>query len=184
MTTPEDATRTQLSNIERTTGRSIAAWAGVVRETGLDRHGQVVAHLKEVHGLSHGNANALAHAVRALGSDPATEEDLLEAQLRGPRATLRPTVDELLAVARALGDDVVVTVQKTGVSLRRRTQFALVQVPSARRVSLGLNLRGDPGTERLRPTSGMCTHTVDVVDPDDVDDELVGWLRAAYDRAS
>jgi hypothetical protein len=184
MATPEDATRTQLANIERATGRSVDDWADVVRGSGLERHGEVVAHLTAVHGLTHGNANALAHAVRSRSSDAVSAEDLLEAQLGGPRAALRPTVDELLAVARGLGDDVVVAVQKTGVSLRRGRQFALVQVPSARRVRLGLNLRGVPGTERLRPASGMCTHAVDVSDADDVDDELVGWLRAAYDRAT
>jgi Domain of unknown function (DUF5655) len=97
---------------------------------------------------------------------------------------VRTTVDELLAVARALGDDVEVVAGETGLDLRRRTRFAVVAVPSARRVRLGLNLRDEPGTERLRPASGPCTHAVEVADPDDVDDELVGWLRAAYDRAS
>ena len=32
-------------------------------------------------------------------------------------------------------------------------------------------------------TTGMCTHKVGVRGPDEVDDELVGWLRQAYDRA-
>jgi len=183
MSDPDDATRTQLRNIERDTGRSVADWARTVRETGLDRHGQVVAHLKSVHGLTHGNANALAHAVHALDTGPVTDDDLLDAQYRGVKAGLRPTLDEVVAVARSLGDDVVVAVKKTSVSLRRRTQFAVVEVPSAARVRVGLNLRGAPGTDRLRPATGMCTHTVDVADPDDVDDELTAWLREAYDRA-
>lgn len=48
----------------------------------------------------------------------------------------------------------------------------------------GLNLRGEPGTDRLRVAGGMCTHTVAVRTVEDVDDELLGWLREAYSRAS
>ena len=91
--------------------------------------------------------------------------------------------DEILAIARGLGDDVTVSVKKTGVSLRRRKQFALVEAPSSRRVRLGLNLAGTAPTERLRPATGMCTHSVDLTDPDDVDDEIATWLRQAYQLA-
>lgn len=31
--------------------------------------------------------------------------------------------------------------------------------------------------------SGMCTHRVDLTSVNDVDDEVQGWLRAAYDLA-
>ncbi len=112
-----------------------------------------------------------------------SDDDLLARQYAGPKAALRPTYDEIVTIARALGDDVVVSVKKTGVSLRRRKQFALVEAASNRRVRLGLNLAGTPATERLRAVTGMCTHSVDVADADDVDDEVVTWLRLAYDRA-
>lgn len=79
--------------------------------------------------------------------------------------------------------DVEVAPKKTGVSLRRAKQFALVEAPSAKRIQLGLNLRGVAATERLRSMSGMCTHRVDLTSVNDVDDEVQGWLRAAYDLA-
>ena len=183
MTDPEQATQTQLRNIERDTGRSVAAWADVVRSAGKERHGEVLAYLKAEHRLTHGNANALAHAVRGLAAGPVDDDDLLAQQYAGPRAALLPTYEEIVAISRGLGDDVVVSIKKTGVSLRRRKQFALVEAPSARRVRLGLNLAGTPPTERLRPTTGMCTHTVDLADPDDVDDEIASWLRRAYHLA-
>lgn len=184
MTDPEQAAQNQLRNIERDTGRSVSAWAEVVR-TGVtgDRHGEVVAYLKTEHGLTHGNANALAHAVRALATGPVSDDELLAQQYAGPKAALLPTYEEILAIARGLGDDVVVSVKKTGVSLRRRKQFALVEAPSSRRVRIGFNLAGTPPTDRLRPATGMCTHSVDVTDPDDVDDEIATWLRQAYQLA-
>ena len=183
MTDPEQATQNQLRNIERDTGRSVTEWADVVRSAGRERHGEVVAHLKAEHGLTHGNANALAHAVRALAAGQVSDDELLAQQYAGPRAALRPTYEEIVAIGRGLGDDVVVAIKKTGVSLRRRKQFALVEAPSSRRVRLGLNLAGTPPTERLLPATGMCTHAVDLTDPDDVDDEIAAWLRQAYHLA-
>lgn len=183
MSTADDAVRTQLRNIERDTDRSIADWAEIVRATGLKKHGQVVSHLKTVHGITHGNANALAHAVQSMAAGPATDDDLLDRQYSGGKAMLRPTYEEVVAVAQAMGDDVEVAIKKTCVSLRRRKQFALVEAPSTQRVRVGLNLPGAPPTERLRAATGMCTHAVDLGDPDDVDDQLAAWLREAYERA-
>lgn len=97
--------------------------------------------------------------------------------------TARATVDELLAVARALGDDVVVAVEASGTSLRRRVPFARVEARAGGRVRLELHLPEEPGTERLHRASGPATHGVEVAGPDDVDDELVAWLRAASERA-
>jgi hypothetical protein len=50
-------------------------------------------------------------------------------------------------------------------------------------VQVGLNLRGVEPTGRLLAAGGMCTHRVDVTAADEVDDELLGWLRAAYELA-
>lgn len=184
MTDPDAALASQLRNIERSTGRTLAEWAGVVASTGLTKHGEIVTLLKREHGLTHGNANTLARKIRerAAGAPP-TGAEQLDAQYSGAKAALRPIHDELMLVARALGDDVDVAVKKTGVSLRRSKQFALVEAASARRVQLGLNLRAVAPTARLRTMTGMCTHATDLTDVDDIDDEVVGWLRTAYDQA-
>jgi hypothetical protein len=184
MPDPDAALVTQLRNIERDTGRTVREWADDITAAGLTRHGEIVAYLKREHGLTHGNANTLAHRAREQRSGgPAGDAELLDAQFRGPKAPLRPIYDEVVLVARALGGDVEVAVKKTGVSLRRTKQFALVEAPSAKRIRLGLNLRGAEPTTRLAATTGMCTHLVELTDVDDVDDEVAAWLRAAYDRA-
>ncbi len=66
-------------------------------------------------------------------------------------------------------------------SFRRAKQFALVQVPSSKRVQLGLNLDATPGDERIVEMSGMCTHKVDITDVDAIDDDIATWIRAAYE---
>ena len=73
--------------------------------------------------------------------------------------------------------------KKSSVSLRRSKQFALIEVPSAKRVQLGIQLKGEPTTDRLIAGNAMCSHRVDLATVDEVDDELLAWLRAAYERA-
>lgn len=184
MTDPRAASATQLANIEAATATTVSQWTSRARDVGVSKHGDIVKWLKTDHKLTHGNANALAHAIRQHeAGGPAAAGDLVNAQYRGGKAGLRPVHDRLVALAGELGDDVEVVVQKTGVSLRRRRQFALIEVPSAQRVRLGLNLKGVEPTERLRAAGGMCSHAVELVDLDAVDDEVRGWLAQAYGTA-
>jgi hypothetical protein len=185
MPDPAAATATQLRNIEQATGMSMAEFGTVIAGRGIEGHTTIVAFLKAEYGLSHGNANAVAHRVREMAAGgPAPASALLDAQYTGPRATLRPIGERLTAVAAGLGPDSAILVQKTGVALRRRKQFGLIQVPSAKRVSLGLNLVDPPADPRLVETPGaMCAYRVDLSDATDVDEDVVAWLRAAYERA-
>lgn len=176
-------TQTMIDNLPERTGRSLEEWYAVLDSAGTTAHGQSLALLKSEHGVSHGYANLIVTMHRARNQAPATDAELIDAQYTGAKAALRPVCDRLVAVARTLGEGVEVAPKKTGVSLRRSKQFALVEVPSASRVQLGFNLRGEPPTDRLRVASGMCTHRVDLTSVDDIDDEVIGWLRRAYERA-
>ena len=65
MASLDDATRTQIANIERKTGRSMDELVAMVKASGLQKHGEVVAWLKTEHGLGHGHANAIVAAALA-----------------------------------------------------------------------------------------------------------------------
>lgn len=176
------ATQTMIDNVPAKTGRSLEEWFAVIDATGLDKHGRILSHLKAEHGMSHGFANLVAARYLSRGQS-ASGGDLVEAQYAGRKAGLRPLYDHLIAEVRAFGDDVEVAPKKTAVSLRRNKQFALVEAPSATRLQLGVNLRDATPTDRLRAAGGMCTHRVDVTSATEIDDELIGWLRAAYEMA-
>jgi hypothetical protein len=60
MPTVEEQLQTQIANIERSSGRTMAEWRTEAVARGLTKHGQVVAWLKTEHGMSHGNANRVA----------------------------------------------------------------------------------------------------------------------------
>jgi hypothetical protein len=67
----------------------------------------------------------------------------------------------------------------------KESLFALVRPSTKTRVDVGLRLPGVAATERLRDAgsfgSGNITHRVALASPDEVDAELEGWLRDAYD---
>jgi predicted transport protein len=182
MPSVEDATRTQIANIERSTGRSLAEWVVLIRASGLGKHGEMVAWLKAEHGLGHGNANLLAIKARAADDAPADDASLIAAHYADDRAALRPLYDAVVGEVRAFGPDVELSPKKTYVSLRRRRQFGQVGPGGKDRLEIGLNL-DLPVAGRVERASGMVPRRVRIRSREELDAELIGWLRQAYDEA-
>ena len=178
------ATATMIANLKEKTGKSLEAWVGVARGSGIEKHGELVKHLKAEHGLTHGYANLVALYARGYGEE--SGEDLVAAQYAGAKAGLRPIYEAIVAAVRGFGDDVEVAPKKGSVSLRRSKQFALVQPSTKTRVDLGIQLKGVLPQGRLEAAgsfSGMVSHRIRLESAAEVDDEVVGWLRRAYDAA-
>lgn len=186
MTNPGDkGAETFVANIESKTGKTIAQWLPLARQGG-SKHGDMVKHLKAEHGLSHGYANFIA--LRALETDeqPASVDDAVSAQYAGAKAGLRPIYDKLMAAVQRFGGAVDVAPKKGYVSLRRTKQFACLFPSTATRFDVGLILKGTPPAGRLEASgsfNAMVTHRVRVAGPQEVDQELIAWLRQAYDAA-
>ena len=71
-------------------------------------------------------------------------------------------------------------------SIIRKRQFALIKPATKTRIDLGLKLKGKDTTDRLGnsgPFGSMCTHRVKIETVDQVDDELVAWLKEAYEKS-
>ncbi|MET0693843.1 MAG: DUF4287 domain-containing protein [Propionibacteriaceae bacterium] len=177
-----DPNQSLIDNLPRNTGRSLEEWFVVLGGTGLEKHTELMNHLKQEHGVSHGFANAIVLHYRDQRS-PAASEDLVAPQYAGAKGALRPIYDAIVEAVSRFGDDVEIAPKRTAVSLRRKKQFAVLEVPSAKRVQVGIQLKGDPTTSRLLAGNAMCSHKVNLTSVDEVDDEVVGWLRAAYERA-
>lgn len=180
MATLDQATQTQIANIERGTGRSLAEWIQTVRASGLARHGEIVAMLKRDHGFTHGNANLVA--LRALDEHGSAQDDdaLIMSHYAGKNAVLRPLYDRVIAEVRGFGPDIELAPKKTYVSLRRRKQFAQVGPATGGRLEIGLNLPDAPVGGRLEAASGMVNRRVRIQTPDEIDAEILSWLREAY----
>ena len=185
MATPEEQLQSMLRNLEEKTGNTLKQWLGVVKKSGLDRHGGIVKMLKSDHGMTHGYANLVAHEALRSAAGNAGEEDLVATQYTG-KETLRPIYDRVVDAVQGFGGDVELAPKKAYVSLRRAKQFGLVQPSTKTHVDVGIQLKGIEPGERLEASgsfNAMVSHRVRISDAAEVDDELIGWLQAAYDAA-
>jgi hypothetical protein len=185
MASVDDAVQTMIRNLEDKTGKSLAEWVTIARASARTKHRELLSFLKTEQGLTHGYANLIA--LRALADDVEPGDvDLVAAQYDGAKAPLRGLYEMLIAAVKEFGDDVEISAKKAYVSLRRKKQFAIVQPSTATRLDLGLNLKGAKQTDRLRLSgsfNAMVSHRVRMATPEDLDQELINWLRAAYDAA-
>lgn len=182
---PVAETAAMVANLETKTGKSLDAWLRLTKESGQHKHKALVDWLKVNHSLGHGYANLVAH--KTLGSDAGSSDDaaLMEAMFAGPKAAIRPVYDKVAAIVSGL-DGAQFAPKKAYVSLRRAKQFGLVQPTTKDRLDLGLNLKGMEPHGRLEASgsfNSMVTHRVRLSSPEDVDGEVEGWLRQAWEGA-
>ena len=190
MSSLDQARATQLRNIEAKTGKSLEQLRGLLAGSGHAKHGELRSWAMQQLGLGYGDANTLVHIALASDGQSAAEaaglgaDDVLAGIYSDRKAALRPIHDALMARISTFGDFEVAP-KKGYVSLRRRKQFAMVGPGSATRVDVGLNMKDVPPTDRLlaEKPGGMCQYKVKLTAPSEVDAELVGWLRLAYDAA-
>jgi len=72
--------------------------------------------------------------------------------------------------------------------VRRGRTFAVARPTTKRRVDLGLRLDGVRPSRRLEAAKGLGNETINLRiglgSPEDVDDEVVAWLRRAYQASA
>jgi predicted transport protein len=164
------------------TGKSLEEWKVILKEKSFEKHGQAMKFLKEEYGVSHGFANTII----LLSKDTNTNaDDLVSGQYKG-KEELQPIYDKLLSEIGKLGTDITITPKKGSVSIIRKRQFALIKPATKTRIDLGLKLKEVDFTDRLGnsgPFGTMCTHRVQLFSVDEVDTELVSWLKEAYEQS-
>jgi hypothetical protein len=112
-----------------------------------------------------------------------TIDDLLADKPKEVERTLK----KLLKEAEKLGD-VNVDVVKTGINLGARAHFGMVFVKkSGLNLEFALNRKvDDPRFAKVGQEfmSGMYAYRVKLTKEEDVDDQLLGWLKEAYSLKS
>ena len=195
MADPQAATLTQLRNIQARTGKTIAELHAVLAASGLARTGERRSLLMEQVRLGYGDGNTVAlfytKPVPALdgGPPPAAPAadaagDPLDALYVGAKAPLRALHEAVIRQVRGFGEFEQAPKQAY-VSLRRKKQFSVVGPATKDLIEIGINARDLAPGARLKtmPVGGMCPYTLRIAGPGDIDAELTGWLRTAYDAA-
>jgi predicted transport protein len=179
----EAALQTMINNMPEKTGRSLEEWKKLLKTKSFAKHTDAVKFLKQEYGITHGFANTIVTLSKEENTTPA---DLVAAQYKG-KENLFPIYEKLLETVKAFGIEVTITPKKTSVSLIRKRQFALIKPASKSRIDLGLKLPEKELSKRLEnsgPFGTMCTHRVKLTAVEDVNEELISWLREAYELAS
>ncbi len=185
---PAEQLDSMIKNLSEKTGKSMEQWLAIVKPMKFAKHGEIMKFLKEDQGVSHGYANLIA--LTAMGSviapDEGEAEDLVQAQYAGAMSGLKPIYDALIKAIQSFGSDVEVAPKKAYVSVRRSKQFTILQPSTATRLDVGLNLKGEKSTDRLEASgsfNAMVSHRVRVSKAEEVDKQLIGWLKQAYEKA-
>lgn len=172
-------------SIEARYGRTIAEWKADMRASGHESHKDLVAWLKDEHGFGHGHAAAISSHLLAEGAPTAGAAEQVDRLFPAKKAHWRPVYDRLAAEIEGFGT-VTVLPKKTLVGFGTKAQFVMLQPSTPERFDVGLKLPGVDPTDRLEPAgtwNTMMTHRVQVTSADQVDAELLGWVRQAYEAS-
>lgn len=175
-----------IDNLYKNTGKSLEQWIEIVKKENFEKHGQIIKYLKENHGFTHGYANLVA--LKARGADAGSVEnkdELVENQYKGKEHFL-PLYESIIAEVKTFGKDLEIAPKKSSVSLRRKKQFALLQPATKTRFEIGINLKGyepEGKLEEITAANAMCSHRVNLSGKEELDAEVIGWIRKAYELA-
>ena len=188
MSSLDKARQTQIDNIQKKTGKSLDELTTLVRNSGLSKHGEIRDMFKEKLGLSHGDANALVHAILQSDGQRAAEGKSTDAVLdeiySGAKASQRPIHEALMSQITKFGEFEIVP-KKGYVSLRRNKQFAMIGPKTNTRFEVGINAKELKKSSRLleQPKGSMCNYIVNLTNAQEVDSELMAWLKSAFESA-
>lgn len=175
-----------LDTIQAKTGKPADEIAGLVRDQGLAKPGEIVAWLKSEYGLGHGHSMAIVSLIRRESQPPASADDKVAAHFSGAKAKWRPVYNRLVEAGERFGPDVAVAPGRAYLSLTKGgRKFAIIQAVGER-LDLGVKLKGASTTARLEDAgawNAMVTHRVRIRDAADLDAEVLGWLQQAYAKA-
>jgi len=182
----DKATQTMIDNLYKNTGKTLEQWIDIVKQQNFVKHGEAVKFLKEQHALTHGFANLIA--LKAKGSDAGSaqnQDDLITKQYQG-KEHLKPLYDKLLNEIQKFGKDVEIAPKNAYVSLRRKKQFAILQPATKTRFEIGINLKEQAPKgklEAINSANAMCSHKINLADINDIDKEVIEWIKTSYDNA-
>jgi len=184
-----------VKELEEKTGRSLESWIVLLKKEGPKDEKARREWLKTKHKLGTNSAWCIAERAEGKGSEESDPAAYLKAagvyveeQYAGAKSKLRPIYDQLLKLGKSTGGDVKACPCKTIVPLYRNHVFAQIKPTTKTRIDLGFALAKYTGRlpERLIDTGGLAkkdriTHRIELEALSEIDDEVKGWLRIAYE---
>ena len=174
-----------LDNVKAKTGKSPEDFANIAKARGLTKHGEMVKWLKADFGLGHGHATAIAGVIMKQGVPKASKVEKFNALFKGKKERWREPCERLIEILKSFGSDVDAKPGGTYVSLLRDDKkFGILQPASGDRLDIGIKLKAQAAEGRFESSGSwnvMVSHRVRISDPKEIDEELIDWLRGAYE---
>lgn len=190
MSSVERAKATQLANIQKKTGKSMEELTELIQSSGLSKHGEIRSMLMEKLGLGYGDGSMLVqHVLKTdvqlvVNEKGLTTAEVLDAIYSGPKSNLRPIHDKIMDSINQFGEFEIAP-KKGYISLRRKRQFATLGPATNTRFELGINAKSLEADERLleQPAGSICNYKVRLTEVRQVDQQVISWIRKAYEAA-
>jgi len=186
MTSPADMMTSVTDSMKERTGKTPEEWIAAVQSTNIDPLDQKAVRnwLKE-QGILQNSQWAIADAAaRAAGWERPSVEGYIDSQYQGEKALLRPIFDTLREIIEGLGEDVLVEGLGGYTPFVRKRQSAAIQASTTTRVDLGLRFRQAPDSALLstRSLPGQSTCKLGLTSPEQITNEVIEWIRLAYEQ--
>lgn len=182
----DTAEKTMIDNLLKKTGKTLEQWVDIVDANNFAKHGEIIQFLKESHGFTHGFANLVAHKSRKSDAGSATDQNaLIGLQYKG-KEHFKPLYDKLIQHITTFGSDVEIAPKNAYVSLKRKKQFAILQPATKTRFEIGLNIKGqqpEGKLELITAPNSMCSHKINLTGDNDLTQDVLDWLKTAYEKA-
>jgi hypothetical protein len=173
-----------LDNIKEKTGKTADDFKTMAAEKGLIKTAEIVCWLKLDFGLGHGHAMAIVHLIVHKEHLNASPDVRVGKLFSGDKENWRKSYDFLIGKLSAFGADVSTSAGQTYINmLRGGKKFAIVQPSSSERLDIGIKLKGTAAGGRFEETgkwNAMVTHRIRITHPDQIDGEVINWLKMAY----
>ncbi|MFN8440826.1 MAG: DUF5655 domain-containing protein [Caldilineaceae bacterium] len=175
-----------LEQVQAKTGKTVADFRQMAEQKGIKKTAPLVKWLSEEYGLGYHEAGAINYMLFHADHAQANADEKLTYHFTGNKAIWREACEAIITQITDFGPDVEVSPNTTYINLQRRgKKFALLQI-SASRLDIGIKRKGVAPTGRFEAAgswNAMVTHRLRINNPQEVDDEVIGWLKQAYDAA-
>ena len=184
-----------VAELKQKTGRTLDEWSAHIRKDGPKDLAARREWLKTKYKIGTNTAWWLAERADGQPTWDETPEAYLavaptyvDEMFAGGKAHLRPLADALMRLALEVCPEVKFCPCKTIIPFYREHVIAEIKPATKTRIDFGLALGPDVKfTARLKDTGGLAkknriTHKIEIAKPEDIDVEVEGWLKAAYER--
>lgn len=156
----------------------------MVKRSKIEKHLEIINYLKAEYGFSYGFANFVALKTKKSDAASINDLDLLSNQYKG-KEYLKPIYDKLISKILTFGKDIQIAPKKAYVSLVCKKQFATLNPAAKTRFEIEIILEGQKpeGKLELEKPNAMCSHKINITSIDEIDKEVIKWIKSAYDNA-